>query len=219
MANSQMPIAEPHTEGEFSMKKIAHISCALMTVFAVSGCATFLTLEKPDDTNKAVLNGQKRTLTIVYSQYQQTDKEMEKAREQDRLITEKRIKRILEETNLFSEVKVAEDVTVPGNSDLTIKFTALTKVNNQVNPLRILSFVTLGLIPMQFTQETKLTGEVLDKTGKKFKTTEGSFQSSTWIGWFILPLAPFYSPDSQADKAFKAMIDEAMQALAKDKIL
>lgn len=201
------------------MKKIAHISCALMTVFAVSGCATFLTLEKPDDTNKAVLNGQKRTLTIVYSQYQQTDKEMEKAREQDRLITEKRIKRILEETNLFSEVKVAEDVTVPGNSDLTIKFTALTKVNNQVNPLRILSFVTLGLIPMQFTQETKLTGEVLDKTGKKFKTTEGSFQSSTWIGWFILPLAPFYSPDSQADKAFKAMIDEAMQALAKDKIL
>jgi len=108
---------------------------------------------------------------------------------------------------------------VTASTDLRINFGAFTKVDNQVGALRILAFVTLGIVPMQFKQETKLTGEVFDKNGKKLKVTEGSFKSDTWIGWFVLPLMPFYSPESQADKAFKGMLDDALQVLKKDNIL
>lgn len=161
----------------------------------------------------------KKNLTITYAQYQQVDSEKTKSPEKDRLITEQRIVKILNRSNQFTEVKVAENENLPAASDLTMKFTAVSNVNNKIGPLRILSFVTLGVVPMQFKQETKLTTEVFDKNGKRLKLSESSFQSDTWIGWIFIPLAPFYWPDSQADKAFESMVGSALAEMKKENIL
>ncbi len=201
------------------MKRIAKITQCIGALFLLSGCATFLKLDKQENTQTEAKPSTKKSLTIFYSQFQQVEKDLQKAPEQDRLTTQKRIIKILSQTNQFSDIKVAEGENVPSGSDLTIKFTSVTQVNNKIGPLRILSFVTLGVVPMQFDQETKFTGEVSDKSGKKLKTTASSFQSDTWIGWIFLPLMPFYYPDSQADKAFENMINQALTELKKENIL
>lgn len=201
------------------MKRLAIPLHCLLATLMFSRCATFLNMDKQSDGAKEPGNAPKKTLTISYTQYQKAEKEMEKSPEKDRLITQNRIQKILSATNRFSEIKIAENENVVSGSDLTIKFSAVTEVNNKTSALRILSIVTLGVVPMQFEQETKFTGEVFDKNGKKLKTTASSFQSSTWLGWIFLPLMPFYYPDSQAEKAFESMIGQALAELKKENIL
>lgn len=205
--------------GESDMKRKSIIFFFVPTVFAFTACATFLDLEKKETLKSQTSVSTKKNLTITYAQYQQVDTEKTKSPEKDRLITEQRIIKILNRSNQFTEVKVAENENSPAASDLTMKFTVVSNVNNKIGPLRILSFVTLGVVPMQFKQETKLTSEVFDKNGKRLKLTESSFQSDTWIGWIFLPLAPFFWPDSQADKAFENMVGSTLAEMKKENLL
>lgn len=201
------------------MKRFSIFCFLLPTVFTFSACVTFLDLEKKETAKNETSVSAKKNLTITYAQYQQVDSEKTKSPEKDRLITEQRIVKILNRSNQFTEVKVAENENSSATSDLTMKFTVVSNVNNKIGPLRILSFLTLGVVPMQFKQETKLTTEVLDKSGKRLKLTESSFQSDTWIGWIFLPLAPFFWPDSQADKAFENMVGSTLAEMKKENLL
>jgi len=63
------------------INKLLLISATVASALVLSGCATFLNTEKQEKALQANSNTQKRSLSIVYSQFQQTDKEMEKARE------------------------------------------------------------------------------------------------------------------------------------------